>query len=245
MKESITILIYFQYLGGNLSRILFIGAHPDDIELGCAGTIYRYCKEKFVVMALIIAEGSSSRFDDMEKSSNEILEAIEERKESCTKALNILGVSKIKFYDLPCSKLDTVPILKINKIIENEIRNFRPDTVFTHSMVDTNKDHRIIFESTKIATRPQAFPLIKNVYCYEVLSSTDNSYSDVFKPNYFVSLSDEEMYKKIQSLSCYKSEMRLFPNSRSLDGITVLAKFRGMQINRKYAESFETLRSVI
>ena len=54
---------------------------------------------------------------------------------------------------------------------------------------------------------------------------------------------ESQIRKKIESLGFYHSEMRQFPNPRSLQGIEVLAKFRGMQVNKDYAESFETLRS--
>jgi len=226
-----------------MNRVLFIGAHPDDIELGCAGTIYKYSNMGWTIGALILAEGSSSRYDDPITSRQLIDKDKKDRKESCKRSLTNLGVSSFKFHDLPCSKLDTVPMLTINKMIEAEIREFNPEVVFTHSQVDTNKDHKLVFESTKIATRPSAFPQIRSIYCYEVLSSTECSYSDVFKPNYFVSLSREHLEKKIESLKFYETEMKKFPNSRSAEGVEVLAKFRGIQINKNYAESFETLRS--
>ena len=228
-----------------MSKVLFIGAHPDDVELGCGGTISNYVKSGFDIKVIVIAEGTSSRYHDVEADEKEIKKQIKKRKESCIKSLESLGVKKVSFYDLPCGKLDTVPLLKINKIIESEIKKFKPEVVFTHSSVDTNLDHRIIFQSTKIATRPSAFSKIKKVYCYEVLSSTECSYSQVFKPNFFVSLTKKQIEKKIKALQFYDSEIRKFPNSRSPVGIKVLANYRGMQINKKYAESFEILRSIL
>ena len=226
-----------------MSKALFIGAHPDDVELGCGGTIDKYCKNGFDTRVVVLAEGSSSRHDFYNQNQNLIEQEIKRRKTSCMLSLENLGVNSFVFYDLPCAKLDTIPLLRINKLIENEIKSFNPEIVFTHSLVDTNKDHRIIFESTKIATRPSAFPKIKKIYCYEVLSSTECSFTNVFKPNHFESLTREQLNNKIKSLSFYESEMRDFPNSRSFEGVEILAKFRGMQINKKYAESFEILRS--
>jgi len=226
-----------------MGKVLFIGAHPDDIELGCGGTIYKYFKMGWTIGALILAEGSSSRYDDPITNKHLVDRDIKGREESCKRSLMNLGVNSLKFHDLPCSKLDTVPMLIMNKIIEAEIKEFSPEVIFTHSQVDTNKDHKLVFESTKIATRPSAFPQIKSIYCYEVLSSTECSFSDVFKPNYFVSLDREQLEKKIESLKFYETEMRRFPNPRSIEGVVTLAKFRGMQINKNYAESFEILRS--
>src|SRR5210317_770395 len=225
------------------SRIMFIGAHPDDVELGCGGTIYKYHQMGLNIHVVIIAEGSSSRYINLEKNKHLVEQDIVSRENNCKLSLQNLGVNSFKFYNLPCSKLDTIPLLDINKIIENEIKHFGPDTIFTHSNVDTNRDHTIIFESTKIATRPSASPGIKKVYCYEVLSSTECSFENAFRPNHFESLTEEHVENKIKSLRFYESEMREFPKSRSFEGIRVNAKFRGMQISKKYAEAFELLRS--
>ena len=169
-----------------MSKVLFIGAHPDDIELGCGGTIYRYCEMGYQIRAIVIAEGSSSRYDNHHKYADIIKSDIKSRQENSVQSLENLGVNSYEFYNLPCSRLDSFSMLKINKIIESEIGHFNPDVVFTHSHVDTNKDHRIVFESTKVATRPAAFPKVNHVYCYEVLSSTECSYEQVFKPKYFI-----------------------------------------------------------
>ncbi len=226
-----------------MNKVMFIGAHPDDVELGCGATMYKYSQMNYEIAVLILAEGSSARYDNIIDNKDLINKEVNERKENCKKSLQNLGVKYFKFFDLPCGRLDTVPLLDINKIIEKELGMFKPEIIFTHSKVDTNRDHRIIFESTKIATRPFAFPSIKEIYCYEVLSSTECSYTKVFKPNYFVSLDRQQIDKKIESLNFYKSEMRDFPNPRSSEGIETLAKFRGMQIGKNYAESYEMLRS--
>ena len=68
-------------------------------------------------------KGSSCRFQDLKNNKSEIKEAIQIRTKSAKKALKSLGVDKVNFYDLPCGRLDTVPIIEINKIIEEEIHN--------------------------------------------------------------------------------------------------------------------------
>jgi|MDSZ01.3.fsa_nt_gb LmbE family N-acetylglucosaminyl deacetylase len=228
-----------------MSRILFIGAHPDDVELGCGGTISKFSDLGYNISVLIIAEGTSGRFDEKDKDTKKVATHIQNRKQNCTNSLKILGVNNIKFCDLPCGNLNIVPLLKINKLIEDEIRSFKPEIIFTHSSVDTNKDHRIVFESTKIATRPSAFSFVKKVFSYEVLSSTECSFLEVFSPKHFIVLSKEHLERKNKALACYNTEIKEFPHPRSLKGVEVLAKFRGMQINKEYAESFEILRSIL
>ena len=229
----------------NVSRVLFIGAHPDDVELGCGGTISKFYDLNFEMSVLILAEGTSSRFNEQNTNSTHIESEIQNRKKDCLQSLGVLGIKNVHFSNLPCSNLNIVPLLKVNKIIENQIKLFKPEIIFTHSPTDTNKDHKVVFESTKIATRPSAFLSVKSVFSYEVPSSTECSFSTVFKPNYFISLEKKHLRKKQEALKHYRTEMRNFPHPRSLDGIEVLAKFRGMQVSRNYAESFETLRSIL
>lgn len=226
-----------------MHKILFIGAHPDDVELGCGGTIYKYSKLGASIKVLVLAEGSSSRFSE-DTDFSIVEQEINKRQHSCKVSLQNLGVNEVEFHNLPCGRLDSVSILDINKIIENTISNFQPDTVFTHSDKDTNLDHRIVFSSTKIATRPSAFPFIRRVCSYEVLSSTECAFNSTFQPNMFISLDKEDVDSKIRSLQQYETEMRDFPHPRSIEGVRVLANYRGMQVFKRCAEAFEVLRSV-
>ena len=135
-----------------MKRALVIAAHPDDEVLGCGGIISKYIQRDVKFFVLVIAEGSSCRFQDPNCLAS--LEAIKERTHYASKALNLLGVSDYLFNDLPCGRLDAVPIIEINKIIENVISDFAPDTIFTHSAVDANNDHRIVNRASIMATRP-------------------------------------------------------------------------------------------
>jgi LmbE family N-acetylglucosaminyl deacetylase len=227
-----------------MSRVLFIGAHPDDIELGCGATINKLATKGLKIKALTLAEGTSARYEDYETNNPEIKKAIQDRRQKSISSLKNLGVADSLFFDLPCGRLNAVPLLKINKIIESVICEFKPTQIYTHSAVDTNKDHRVVFESTRIATRPSAFPFIRNVFCYEVLSSTDNAFTNSFNPSVFIEVSTDNIQKKKESLQIYDTEMRQFPNSRSIEGIEILARYRGMQVNKAYAEAYELLRSV-
>ena len=91
----------------------------------------KYSKQNSIRVAFI-AEGSSCRFDD---NSDEIIkEEIDKRNQFGLNALKVLGVKNVEFYNHKCGNLDQVSILKINKIIENEINNFKPNVLFTHSL---------------------------------------------------------------------------------------------------------------
>lgn len=222
------------------NRVLIISAHPDDDILGCGGTISKF-SDKIEFRVIFIAEGTSCRYQD--PTCQESLEEIEVRNNYGELALNYLGVTNYHFYNLPCGRLDQVPLIEINKIIESEIKFFDPHTILTHSGTDTNKDHCKVYDSTMIATRPCG--PVKNVLSYEILSSTEWQFDNTFSPNVFVSLDENDIINKIKALRHYKSEIKDFPYPRSDEGIRTLSQYRGLQSGNKNAESFKLVRSIV
>ena len=82
----------------------------------------------------------------------------------------------MKFYRLPDNALDKVPLIKINKIIETEIKKFRPRVIFTHSNHDLNVDHIIAHNSTITVCRPFKFKFINSIFAFEISSSTESNF---------------------------------------------------------------------
>ena len=160
------------------------------------------------------------------------------------KALNELGISDVKFFDLPWGRLDTLPIIDLNKIIESEIKDFSPDVVMTHSESDVNNDHKIVYKSVCMATRPGVFDSLKTILSFEVLSSSEWNFDNPFTPNIFEEINKEQLNKKWSALSYFEDEIRPYPHPRSFEGIETLAKYRGIQSGCPYAESFKIIRGV-
>jgi len=227
-----------------MKKALIIAAHPDDDILGCAGLMSKY-RDQVEFRVVFVAEGSSCRFNKEQLHDDVVVKAIEERNFYGVKALEILGVNSYYFYNFACGRLDQVAIIEINKIIEKEIQNFKPDTIFTHSFEDTNNDHIIVHRATQMATRPGSRAFVEKVYTYEVLSSSEWRFTHTFTPNYFESLSEEDVRNKWLSLAEYESEIKEFPYPRSEEGIFALAKFRGIQSGNTYAESFKLIRQIV
>lgn len=223
-----------------MNRALVIAAHPDDEVLGCGGIISKYTRLGVEFMVLFIAEGSSCRY--LEPGCAESLVAISERTKQSIDALNILGITKYYFNDMPCGRLDQVPILEINKVIETVLCEFNPDTVFTHSLVDANNDHRIVNRATIMATRPVPGITVKRLLSYEVNSSTEWNFSDVFKPNIFEQIQEGDLNLKCQALNAYETEIKDYPFPRSAKAIEALAMMRGLQSGVPFAESFVLIR---
>ena len=223
-----------------MKRVLVIAAHPDDEILGCGGLISKYQPCGVIFKILYIGEGSTCRFAD--PACEEGLAAIKQRSASAIKALETLGVKDLEFNNLPCGRLDQTPIISINKIIEDAIRGFVPDTVITHSPHDANNDHRIVFNATLMATRPGAQNHVGRLMSYEVLSSSEWAYVESFAPNHFEELTEKDVEAKWCALAHYESEIKNYPFPRSSEGIRTLAMMRGMQSGFRFAEAFHLIR---
>ena len=156
----------------NKKNILIIGAHPDDEILGCGGTIDKYKKMNYNIYSLILGSGIDSR--DIKKKND-----IEKKKLllQSVKANKFLGVKEIYFENLKDNNFDSYSLLHIIKIIERYINKIKPIIIFTHNNCDLNIDHRITFQSTLTACRPQRNSSVKKLYSFEVPSSTEWAFS--------------------------------------------------------------------
>ena len=222
------------------NKILIVVAHPDDEVLGCGGTIAKYSKNNDVYV-VILGEGISSRYNKREGVKKEKLLRLQKQSQ---KASKLLGIKKSFFFSLPDNRFDTVPFLDIVKKVEKVIAKIKPKIVYTHHAGDLNIDHQITFQSVLTAVRPVKKFLVKEIYSFEVLSSTDWSYKKIkkiFIPNTYEDIS-LTLKKKINAMRIYKEELRKFPHPRSLEGIKILAQKRGMESGLKYAETFELIR---
>lgn len=224
-----------------MKRILVIAAHPDDEVLGCGGTVAKLVKQGFETFILILGEGVTSRDNirNIEKRENEILDL----KNYTEKANKVLGVKKIFFYDFPDNRFDTVPFLDIVKVVENIKDQIKSEIIFTHYEKDLNIDHRIAYKAVITATRPAGEETVKEIYSFEVPSSTEWSYPLSFSPNVFYDIS-ETIDAKLKALEKYKSELHGFPHPRSLEGVKLNAKLWGMKVGLNYAEAFKSVRII-
>lgn len=219
-------------------KILVCVAHPDDETLGCGGTIAKHINEGDEVYCLSMTDGVSSR-------NNYNATDLRLREKSKWAASKILGFKwvdhKKKF---PDNQMDKVNLLKIIKFIESAKNKINPSIVYTHFPEDLNIDHRITAEATLTAFRPNVKNLEK-ILAFEIPSSTDYRYykKKIFNPNYFVDIKKYWKLKK-KALNSYKQELKIYPDSRSIKGIEILSKFRGIQNNLEYAEGFVVLKQI-
>jgi LmbE family N-acetylglucosaminyl deacetylase len=224
-----------------MKKILIIAAHPDDEVLGCGGTIARLNKEGYELYTLILGEGITSRdkIRDREKRESEI----KKLKKQVGEANKILGIKKIFFFDFPDNRFDTVPFLDIVKVIEKIKNQIKPEIIFTHYEKDLNIDHQITYKAVITATRPISEETVKEIYSFEIPSSTEWSYPLSFSPDIFYDIS-KTIDVKIKALEKYKTELKEFPHPRSLEGVKLITKNWGMKVGLNYAEAFKCVRII-
>ncbi len=224
-------------------RVLVVAAHPDDEVLGCGGTLALLAQEGHETAVTILGEGVTSRYPTRATADEELLRSLQKQSR---KVAEILGAREVRLHNLPDNRFDTMPLLEIVKLVEGDISDSRPDVVYTHHGGDLNIDHRITHQAVLTATRPLAGQRVREVYAFEVPSSTEWSFQRVggpFRPNVFRDISST-LELKLKALSTYESEVRAFPHPRSLEAIEAIAKRWGSTAGCAAAEAFELVRSV-
>ncbi|MGD2085687.1 MAG: PIG-L deacetylase family protein [Candidatus Aminicenantes bacterium] len=222
-------------------KILIIAAHPDDEVLGCGGTAARLVKEGNEAYTLILGEGITSRDNHRQREKRE--QEIGQLKKQVHEAKGVIGIKEVFTYDFPDNRFDSVPLLDIVKVIETIKSKIKPDMVFTHYEQDLNIDHRVTYQAVLTAMRPAAGEAVKEIYSFEILSSTEWNFPLRFSPDVFFDIS-ETIDMKLSAMKKYQSELREYPHPRSLKGIRLNAEHWGMKIGLKYAEVFKLVRWV-
>jgi LmbE family N-acetylglucosaminyl deacetylase len=196
-------------------KMLLVAAHPDDVESGCGGSVAKYSKCS-IVHSIVFAPC----LEDPLNSG-----VLQEREN----ALKILGVKKSIEHNFPRQVLEQNSD-KIRNILYELKMKFDPQVVFCPSINDLHQDHRAVGNCCHTIFRDSA-----TLLGYEVMRSTID-----FHPVFYISLSDEDMKKKLEALRCYRTQYRRSYFKPSI--FTALARFRGCQINCKFAEAFEIVR---
>ena len=224
-----------------MSKILVIAPHADDEVLGCGATMAKACTNGDEVFVLICTNASVGA---PELFSAELIKQI--RSEAVT-AHRLIGVKETFFLEFPAPALDQFPRYKMSNEISAIIKKIGADTVYIPHRGDCHKDHTIIHECAMVACRPLANCSVKHVYAYETLSETEWGEpvaADFFVPVKYITFTNEEFQKKLDAMSCFKSQLYPFPASRSLEAIEALAKYRGCTVSAERAEAFEVLRDI-
>ena len=169
----------------------------------------------------------------------------DERLTAAHKAAEILGVKSFSNLNFPDNRMDSVPLLHVVKEVEAKINEVQPQVVYTHHIGDLNVDHQVTHKAVMTACRPQPGFCVKEIYAFEVLSSTEWQPPGLlpFAPNVFVDITDFIEVKK-QVLEAYSEEMRQPPHSRSIENAIRLNALRGNAVGVAFSEGFQVIRFV-
>ena len=220
-------------------KILIVAAHPDDEVLGCFATVARLIKEGYEAYTLILGEGKTSR--DKIREVEDRKDDIKLLNSEIKKANDIIGIKKVFVESFPDNRFDSVDLLDIVKVISKVKEDIKPDIIFTHYEHDLNIDHQITYKAVITATRPMEDECVKEIYSFEILSSTEWNYPLSFSPDTYFDISDT-MDLKIEAMKKYKSELCKYPHPRSLEGIELNAKYHGMRVGKMAVEAFKSVR---
>jgi LmbE family N-acetylglucosaminyl deacetylase len=198
-------------------NVVVFGAHPDDFEVGCAGTILKYLNNinlRIYVMSDRYEDGKLRDLNDQAKS------------------FKILGLEKIpvKVYDIPTRIFHDFQS-KIRNILYNIATKTEVDVVFTTPINDIHQDHIVLADEVLRLFRE------KTIFGYEVIRSGYN-----YKPHLHVSLNEEIVEKKIKAAQCYKYQWSTTKSGDyyfAKDVMKGLMRARGAQFGLEFAEAFE------
>lgn len=224
-----------------MARILVIAPHADDEVLGVGGTIARRCTQGDEVIVAVMTGHGEGPHPLWNKQTWDIVRA------ECAEAHAILGVDQTIYRELPAVLVPDQPVHEINKVVAELFKEVSPDILYIPFLYDMHYDHRCLVYACNVAWRPSSLTgrSIREIYMYETLSETHwniHQQEGGFLPNVYVNISGQFLERKIDAFSCFKSQIRLFPDSRSIEGIESLAKFRGCTNGFQAAEAFCLVR---
>jgi len=218
-------------------RVLVVSPHPDDETLGAGGAIAKHIDEGNDVTVLVISGHLPPIYSrkDYELTVKE-----------AQQAFDILGIKQSKFLEIPATLVACQPVGLLNGQIAEVVNEIEPQIVLM-PFPDRHVDHRVIFESVMVATRPLMKGRgIELLAAYETLSETHWNAPHIepnFVPNFIVDIT-HQLKRKIDALACYESQIPAFPGSRSLEALRALATFRGTQAGFAFGEAYQIIRMI-
>lgn len=199
-------------------NVLAIGSHPDDIELGCAGTLIKHVAAGDSVTMLIVSLGEVGPGKVCDRAKEQLASA------------KLIGANVV-FGNLPDCEV-SLHELELVHLIEDTIKSTQTDIVYTHGVLDTHQDHRAVAVATLGAARH-----CNKILCYDAPSTYN------FTPTVFSDITDS-LNAKIKALKCHKSQVEASMMA-SPELVRTSAGYRGHQARVTAAEGFMPHRLVL
>jgi LmbE family N-acetylglucosaminyl deacetylase len=195
-----------------VNTVLALGAHPDDLELGCGATLAKLAAAGVVVHAIIFSEGTKGAPEGSDRFAES---------RSALESLAVATVTQHQFEDTRLHER----LNELIEVIEQHVRELKPDRVYTMFHLDRHQDHRAVHEASVVACRR-----VPQILGYETPSSYPNFTPTVFEPV------DEYIELKVRALKLHASQgERLYMQEEK---IRSAAHFRGVQVDLGQTEGF-------
>lgn len=195
-------------------RILAVGAHPDDVEIGAGGTLTQHAARGDEVTVLTVSPGHIGGDAGLRR---------EEAAESALRMGARLILGELEDTRVP----ENGPTIDL---IEGVVADFRPDVLLVHSAHDVHQDHRAVHAATRVASRG-----VPRVLCYQSPSATID-----FRPSTFVSI-DNEMNAKLAAIAAFETQVAT-RDYLEVEVIESTARYWGRFARTRFAEPFEVIR---
>jgi len=220
-----------------IKSVLAVGAHPDDIEIVCAGTLAKYASQGVKVSIAVATDGSAGHMVIPPKELAEI------RHEEAKNAARIIGAD---FYWLGFGDEMLPGDINTRLRFVEVIRRAKPDVILTHSPEDYHPDHRalsrLMFEASfvsglkNVQTETPYHPGVQPLYYFDTISGLN------FHPTEFVDITRTFEIKQ-QMLSCHKSQLQWLKDHDDVDFLFMtetLVRTRGYQSGAQFAEAYRS-----
>jgi LmbE family N-acetylglucosaminyl deacetylase len=197
-----------------LVNVVAVGAHPDDVELGCGATLLRHVARGDEVTILVMTAGQRGLVDGMSRPKEQ------------QAAAEMLGV------ELRWGGFEDGAVpdgAEAITVIDDVLAATSAEILYTHAVEDTHQDHRATATASLAAARR-----LPTVLQFETPSSQH------FEPTVYVDVADT-IDEKLTALRAHLSQV-LRPGPVELEAIEAQARFRGFQGRVRFAEAFETTR---
>ena len=207
-------------------KLLAIGAHLDDIELACGGTLAKAVAKGHQVKMVVLSASEYTNYDGklMRPKSCALAEG--------RKAASILGVEDLQILDFPAKEIPYHH--SVVEPLDQIISSYQPDLIFSHWPFDTHQAHQGAALSSISAAR-----YFNSILLFEPITPSGRSYV-AFRPQVYIDITDF-IDIKLEALAAHKSEYEKY-GSRWLEAVKARANHRGFEMGVKFAEAFEVMR---
>lgn len=212
-----------------MEKVVVVAVHPDDETIGCGGTIIKHLNKGDEVHCILVTKGNA------------------EQKVIWDKVKDTYHFTSVTELDFPELDLMDKSLNELIPPLSKAISAIQPQTIIIPNRSDAHSDHKAIFNAVASCTKAFRYPFIEKVLMMEVISETDFALplpEGQFIANYYVDITTE-FEKKQEILKIYESELLPYPQTRNLNTMQALNRYRGSQINAEYAEAFMNLKTIV